>query len=290
MKTPLRYLVFLAFLGLTFQRTIAQCSVSGILIQNIVATGAQTSGSCTATFDLSFTMDNNNGNKFIFVHAWAESAYPDFFHCVNGLPSQNGAIHPPKASDLISAFLNIGIDNSGATPVLLTTYPPDAGVTFNSVASVSVTVLPDGSSFLVLTGVTATFPAACNTPFVVALDFWSSQAAQAQSAQCVSCHRLFAINYLSAGVGALANCASLTFSATLNNQSGATLNGYYLVYADVNGDGHLAVATDALIVDTTQFSITGSSTVITGAIPAANVNQDLILVATITSGPAAGGM
>src|SRR5438552_10924609 len=100
MKTPLRYLVTLAFLGLTFQKTIGQCSVSNILIQNIVAAGTQTAGSCTATFDLSFTMENNNGNKFIFLHAWAESAYPDFFHCVNGLPSQNGAIHPPIAADL----------------------------------------------------------------------------------------------------------------------------------------------------------------------------------------------
>lgn len=289
MKTPLRYLVLLAILGLTFQRTTAQCSVSGILIQNIVAAGTQTTGTCTATFDLSFTMENNNGNKFIFLHAWAESAYPDFFHCVNGSPSQNGTIQPPTASDLAGAFLNIGIDNSGATPVLLTSYPPDAGVTLNSVSSVSETVLPDGSSFFVLTGVTATFPVACNTPFLMALDFWSSQAAQAQTAQCVSCHNLYAINYLTAGVGALANCATLTFNANLVNQSGATLNGYYLVYADVNADGHLALSADSLIVDTTQFSISGSSTIVTGAIPAVNINQDLILVATITSGAAAGG-
>ncbi|TMI93237.1 MAG: T9SS type A sorting domain-containing protein [Bacteroidetes bacterium] len=289
MKTPLRYLVTLALLGLALQKTIAQCSVSNILIQNIVQVGTQTSGSCTATFDLSFSMENNNGNKFIFLHGWAESAYPDFFNCVDGLPSHNETIQPPTATTLASAFLNIGIDNSGATPVLLTSYPPDPTVNLNSVGSVTVTVLPDGSSFFVLTGVTATFPADCNTPFIMALDFWSSQAAQAQAAQCVSCHRLYAINYLSAGVGALANCASLTFSATLVNQSGATLNGYYLVYADVNGDGHLALSVDALIVDTTQFSITGASTVVTGSIPAANINQDLILVATITTGVAAGG-
>ena len=139
--------------------------------------------------------------------------------------------------------------------MLLTTYPPDATLTFNTAASISVSVLPDGSSFFIIHGVTATFPVDCNTPFLMALDFWSSQAAQAQNAQCVSCHRLYAINYLAAGQGALANCVTLSFSATLTNHSQETLNGYYLVYADVNGDAHLAVGTDLLIVDTTQFSV-----------------------------------
>lgn len=289
MKTPLRYLAILALLELPFQETIAQCTVSGILIQNIVPTGTQTSGSCTATFDLSFTMENNNGNKFIFLHAWAATDYPNFFDCTDGNPGPGTTRPVPLQGDLAKTFLNIGIDNSGASPALLTSYPPDATVSFNSGVSVTKTILPDGSAFFVLTGVTATFPVDCSTPFLMALDFWSSQAAQAQTAQCVSCDRLYAINYLSAGVGALANCATLTFNATLVNQSGATLNGYYLVYADVNGDGHLAASVDSLIVDTTQFSITGASMVVTGTIPAVNINQDLILVATLTGGPAGGG-
>jgi len=287
MKTPLRYLILVSFLGLTMQKTIAQCSVSDILIENIVSIGTQTPGTCTAKFDLSFTMENNNGNKFIFLHAWSATLYPDFFNCVNGLPSHNGTIHPPVQSDLTNSFLNIGIDNSGSTPQLLTSYPPDAGVTLNSADSVSVTVLPDGSSFFILYGVTATFPVSCGSPFLMALDFWSSQAAQAQTAQCVSCHNLYAINYLSAGA-ALANCATLTFTAVINNLSGGTLTGHYLVYADVNGDGHLATAVDSLIVDTTQITFSGATTTITGTIPSININEDLILVVTLTGGVANG--
>ncbi|TMI79489.1 MAG: T9SS type A sorting domain-containing protein [Bacteroidetes bacterium] len=291
MKTPLRYLPLLLVSWLSFQKTLAQCTVSNILIQNIVQAGTQTAGSCTATFDLSFTMETNNGNKFIFLHGWAADVYPDFFNCVDGLPSSHGTIQAPTKADLGATFLNIGIDNSGATPVLLTTYPPDATLTFNTAASVSVSVLPDGSSFFIIHGVTATFPVDCNTPFLMALDFWSSQAAQAQNAQCVSCHRLYAINYLADGQGALANCVTLSFSATLTNHSQETLNGYYLVYADVNGDAHLAVGTDLLIVDTTQFSVAaGASMPVTGSVPVLNINQDLILVATITGGVANGGM
>jgi hypothetical protein len=292
MRTPLRYLLVLSLSGFVFQKVNAQCTASDILIQNIVAASTQPSAtSCTATFDLSFTMENNNGNKFIFLHAWAEGpSYPNFFDCSNGSPGPGTTRPVPIQADLANAFLNIGIDNSGATPVLLTSYPPDpTGVTFNSVVSISSTVLPNGSAFFVLTGVTATFPVPCNTPFLMALDFWSSQAAQAQTAQCVSCHVLYAINYLSATAG-LANCATLTYSATLNNLSGnATLTGYYRVFADVNGDGHLSTSVDALIRDTTQFTITGASTAVSGSIPSANINQDLLLVATITGGPANGG-
>ena len=290
MKPPLRYLPLLFVTSLAFQKTFSQCAVSNILIQNVEHPGTQTTGSCTAIFDLSFTMETNNGNKFIFLHGWPESAYPDFFHCVNGLPSANGTIQAPTSTDLAGSILNIGIDNSGLTPVLLATYPADASVSFNTAASVSVSILPDGSSFFIIHGVTATYPADCGTPFLLALDFWSSQAAQAQNAQCVSCHRLYAINFLSPGVGALANCATLSFSATLNNLSQTTLNGYFLVFADVNGDGALAIGTDSLIVDTTQFTIgAGASTLATGNIPAIDINEDLILVATITGGVANGG-
>jgi hypothetical protein len=291
MKTPLRCLLFLILAGLSFKKIGAQCAVSDILIQNIVPAASQPSPatSCVATFDLSFTMESNNGNKFIFLHAWANAIYPDLFNCVNGEPSQPGRIAPPTGLELATSFINIGIDNSGATPVLLTTYPPDPGLTFNSVTSVSVTTLPDGSSFFVLTGVTATFPVACNTPFLMALDFWSSQAAQAQSAQCVSCHVLYAINYLSATAG-LANCATLQYTATLTNLSGASLSGYYRVFADIDGDGHLSTSADVLITDTTQFTITGASLAVGGSIPAANGGQNLFLVATISAGPATGGV
>jgi hypothetical protein len=284
MKTPLRYLLIVALTGIAIQKTNSQCTASDILIQNIVPAATQPlPGSCTATFDLSFTMENNNGNKFIFLHAWAEGpGYPNFFDCTNGQPGPGTTRPVPLQADLSAAFLNIAIDNSGDVPALLTTYAPDAAVTLTSVNSISKTVLPNGSAFFILTGVTATFPVACNTPFLMALDFWSSQAAQAQTAQCVSCHILYAINYLSTGA-ALANCVTLSYSALLNNLSGGTtLTGYYLVYADVNNDQHLSTSVDVLITDTTHFSIPGASTVITGTIPAANGGQGLILLVTLT--------
>src|SRR5258705_9424553 len=143
MKTVLRIALFIGALIVTGKTLQAQCKVSELLIQNLVPSGPSAPGTCTATFDLSFTMEANNGNKFVFVHVFAETSYPDYFVCVNGLPSSPGAIHPPQSPDLVNAFINLGIDNNGPTPVLLTSYPPDATVILNSASSVTSTTLPD---------------------------------------------------------------------------------------------------------------------------------------------------
>ena len=48
----------------------------------------------------------------------------------------------------MKSFINIGLDNTGATPVVLTSYPPDATVPLAVMDSSSKVVLPDGSAIL----------------------------------------------------------------------------------------------------------------------------------------------
>lgn len=292
MKTVLSKVLSLTVLALALQQTTkAQCTVSELIIQNIQPQGTPVPGSCTATFDLSFTIEANNGNKYIFLHVFPEATYPDYFDCTNGEPGSSGAIHPPEASDLVNAFINIGINNNIPTPVLLTSYPPDAGVTLNSADSVSTTILPDGSIAFVVHGVLATFPADCNMPILLAADVWATNSASANVAQCVNCHIQFAVNFMS--VSGLANCSNLTFFATVTNRIGTALNGYYQVYADANFDGILSLSVDSLIRDTTAFNLgagIGTTLPITGPIPAVNINQDLFLVVRITSGVGAGSL
>ena len=120
MKIILRLLVFITSLSFGIQAK-SQCTVTNVIIQNIdVVSGTNT---CTVTFDASFNIQNNSGNKFIFIHAWLLSDYPNYFQCVGNQSTQNGAIRAPEASDLAEAFLNIGINNNEATPLILTTYP-----------------------------------------------------------------------------------------------------------------------------------------------------------------------
>lgn len=287
MKTALRSILFISLLALNMGKSNAQCSASDIFIQNIVSSGAPAPGTCSATFDLSFTMTNNNGNKYIFLHIWRQTLYPDFFTCVNGAPSGHGAIQPPLGPDLIDAFINIGINNNGPVPVILTTYNPDPSVTMNTVSSITSTVLSDGSVSFTLHGVAATFPTACNTAFVMVADFWSSQSASASVAHCVSCNRAFAINFMS--VTGLVSCAN--YNVNITNQIGTAHNGFYQVYADVNHDGVLTTNIDSLLRDTTNFTLgAGVGTIypFSGPIPNVNIGQDILIYIKITSGLGAG--
>ena len=136
MKTTLRFLLFTVLSALSFNKINAQCTVSNIIIQNVSVAGVQAAGTCTVTFDASFTIQNNNGNKFIFIHAWTQADYPDYFHCANGTSTLNGTPKAPDATALADAFLNIGIDNSDTMPAIMTTYLPDPSVTLTTVASI----------------------------------------------------------------------------------------------------------------------------------------------------------
>jgi hypothetical protein len=289
MKTFLRYTLSIAFFITVLQQAHSQCVVSNIVIQNVTVAGTQVPGSCTVTFDASFTIENNNGNKYIFIHAWILSEYPNYFNCVNGAPSQPGAIRAPEYDDLEDAFINVGINNSEVTPLIIMDYPPDANVDMTTVQSITKELTADGSAIFILKGITATVPVTCGTPVVLVADVWSSQSAQAQNAHCVNCGILYSAGIIS--LSGLANCASMTYTATVTNNTNQAISGFYRVYVDVNGDGYLTPAMDTLIQDTTAFSLSasmGSTTTLTGPIPSANINQDLFIVITQTSGQASG--
>jgi hypothetical protein len=289
MKTILRIGALFAILFLTTRQLQAQCTVSNVIIQNVSVSGTQTPGTCTVTFDASFTIENNNGNKFIFIHVWTMDDYPNYFRCVNGQTTVNGAVRAPDASVLADAFLNIGINNNEATPSIIMDYPPASGVTMTNVGSISREVLPDGSAVFILTGITATVPVTCGTPVVLMADLWSSQSARAQVAHCVNCGLGYSAGFM--GAAGLVNCASLTYNITLTNNTGTTINGYYRLYADINGDGYFTPAIDTLLRDTTAFSISagiGMTTLLTGGVPSANLNQDVFILITQTSGQASG--
>jgi len=291
MKTALRLLLAVAVLSFSAKKAQSQCETKDILIMNFVPAATQTPGTCTATFDMSFSMKFNPGEKFIIFHAWTTAQYPDYFHCsgINGQTTLGGSVAAPGASDLANAFITVAINNNVTPPAILTSYPPDGSVPVNSVQSMTRTDLGDGFFQFVLHGVTATFPAPCGTPFVMLLDFWGSQSAHAQNAHCVNCHLVYPIGFLAAT--GLANCATLHYNATITNQTTTGLTGTYQVYADMNGDGVFSTSADSLVTNTTSFTVAGSgNTAINGSIPSAYINKDLLLITTITSGPATGGM
>lgn len=286
MKTVLRSVALMAISLFCVQQSFAQCTVSNIIIQNVVRVGS-TATTCTVKFDVSFNIENNSGNKYIFLHTWLQSQYPNYFDCVDGHPTTNGSIAAPESADLANSFLNIGIDNNSPTPTIITTYPPDNAVPLAMVDGISKTVLADGSAVIILTGVTVTVPVACGTPVVIIADLWSSQSASAQRAHCVNCGIKYSAGYLRAA--GLVNCSSMMYGGTITNTTNTSINGYYRVFADVNGDGYFSPAIDTLLINNTNVTVAANSSLgISGAIPGVNINQDVFIVFTQTSGDASG--
>ncbi len=284
MRTILRSFLFISLILLSTNVTKAQCTVSNIVIQNVRVLGS-TPGSCTAKFDITFNIDENNGNKFIFMHVWLQNNYPDYFRCVNGQSTHNGSIPAPHAADLGNSF-NIGLNNTGPTIAAMTTYPPDATVPMASVDSVQKVVLPGGTANITLYGVLITAPVICGTPVVVVADLWSSQSNNAQRAHCVSCGIKYSAGFLN--LSGFVNCATLRYGGLLSNNTSNIINGYYRVFADVNNDGYYTSFTDTLLQSNTSFTIAANgSLTISGDVPGANINQNVFIVVTQTSGIAA---
>jgi hypothetical protein len=289
MKAFLRTLILLSLPVLIASRSEAQCEVSDIIIQNVTVAASPAPGTCTVTFDANFTIENNNGNKYIFIHAWTLADYPNYFQCVNGQTTLQGSIAAPEAADLGNEFLTIGINNDVNPPVLLTSYTPDPSVPITPVNSIERILLPDGSATFILRGVTVTLPVSCGVPTVLMADLWSSQSAQAQRAHCVNCGIQYSAGFLS--VQGSVNCAQLRYNALLTKNVPQDITGYYRIYADINGDGYFTPAIDTMIVDATNFTLTGAAgttTTLSGPIPAANMNQNVFIEITQTGGPAAG--
>jgi len=281
MKAFLRPFLFIAVLAFGFTKSNAQCVVSEIVIQKIQVISS-TSTSCGVKFDISFNIENNNGNKFIYIHAWLQNDYPNYFKCSNGQTTLNGSIKAPEAADLGNTIFNLGLNNEEAVPFILTNYEPDASVQLNSADSVSKVILADGSATITLYGVVVIAPVACTTPSVVVADLWSSQTSKSQRAQCVSCGIRYSAGFFS--IAGNINC-NYTITGVLSNLTNIAISGYYKLYVDVNRNGYFDPITDTLFQGSTTFLINANgTTTVSGQLPVQNINQNVFVVITQTSG------
>jgi hypothetical protein len=281
MKRIVLFSLFNLFLQINGQGQLTgACAISDIVISNVrpVATSGST---CTVTFDVSFTLDANNGSKYIYGATWLESQYPNYFNCTNGeLP--NGAAKAPKAADLANAFLVLGLDNSGAEPVLLNSYLPDPdNVTLNTVGSISTTLLANGDKRIALRNVVTTVPVACGTPVILITDVFGTNAANGNVIHCVDCGIRTSAGYVT--VTGLIPCNSSQFTVTVTNNTNIALTGNYDIYVDANGDMIFAPTTmggtDNLIQSgsITLAGAIGATAVINVTVPAGDIGKDVFV-------------
>jgi hypothetical protein len=177
MKKILLTLVVFASFSLV-SKLNAQCTVSNLAARLISSTPS--GGNCILNIELSFDIQHNNGNKYIFIHLWNATNYP-----AQTTTFGNQLSKPPKAAELSATLANIGINNNVTPAVYLTSYPPDNTVTLQQPTGINVTAGVNSDHFVV-TGISLTVAGGCNQGVEIKGDLWSSQAASANSVSCLS--------------------------------------------------------------------------------------------------------
>ena len=237
----------------------SQCVVKNVIVQVNYSNSNPTNDTCTINFDFIFTIENNGGNKWIYIHSWMANEYPNYFNCPN-VPSNAKA---PVASDLTLAKINLGIHNEvhvgHPAPTLLTSYPPDPTVPLNPATTLVRQVYPTGDSArFTVKGVTIKVPKACSDVISMKADFWSSQAQNGTVVHCVACNVGFAID---PRVSGLINCGvnsdPRTFNMQIRSVAPFSISGQYSVYMDYSYDGIFGTFGDEdVMVYTNSYSTT----------------------------------
>lgn len=219
-------------------KTNAQCSIGIPNVTSIVT--STTTDSCFVTFDLSFAMKNNNGNKTIGIDLWEKANY----------------VRPPYANvpsvaqlskSLGSIMINNNVTGNLINVTYYSTYPSDpsgsgAKVRLLSTAAGTRTYKASADSFYFnITGIKLAVKKSTDGSCPVSLltvkgDVWSTNAGSYNantSVQCVSSME-FSLGNPTIPTG-LRNCTSprtLDFSIGTSSPSNITVS--YKIYKDDN--------------------------------------------------------
>lgn len=235
MKSRILLFLFL-FIIYSLSDSYAQCNVKNILIK--VNSTTASGSSCLMNFDFTFTIENNGGNKYIYIHSWLQSQYPNPFGC----PNMSGNLKAPLAADLALARINLGIHNDIHTghpaPTLLTTYGPDPTVSLTPATELIRQVYPSGDSArFTIKGVQILLPLACSQAAYMTADFWSTQAQSSNVVHCVSCNNQFVID---PQVFGSVNCfIPRTYNLIIRSVSPTPISGHFKIYTDNPLEGNI---------------------------------------------------
>jgi hypothetical protein len=251
MKKILLTLVVFASFGLVAKLN-AQCTVS-----NVAAHLNSTSvigSNCVLNFDLSFNLQHNNGNKYIFIHLWKSAQYP-----AQTTTFGNQLNTPPNAAQLSATVANIGINNNVTPDVYLTSYAPDNSVILQVPSGLAVT--PGSTSIpdhFVLSGISISVPGGCSQAVEIKGDVWSTQAASANSVSCLSSTIDFFANDPS--ITGFKTCANpRTLNLGIQTISTSTISVSYKLYKDDGDQIFEPGSDDSQVGSGGPFNISSSS-------------------------------
>jgi hypothetical protein len=230
----------------SFNKLQAQCALSNV---NVSLNSAVTNGNgtCTINFDLSFDIENNGGNKYIWINLWKSTDYalitPSPYHKNGNLADAPKLDQLDGAGNTNDPIAVIGLNNDALPFSYLTSYPADPG---NITPLSSATAPTNVNGHIELKNLQVTIPGAC-AGLVIQGDVWSSQANSSNAKiHCLSAGISF---YGDPTISGFMNCGADTkqFSLSVQTVSTSDLTVNYKVYADKGTIGTYDDGTDVLI-------------------------------------------
>ena len=281
-------LSFLFLTALFLNKSFAQpCSLANLQIT--VSTGAD--GKCYA--DISYDMDRNNGNKFVYVHLWNSANYA----LVNGPRWQKGS-GPDKADidgsgNSHPSLVTVAIDNFNYPAPVFSSfgYRPDPTVTTRNGTSITSSAAPVSGSgphayyrytiTHVLLGNTVN--GGCTSANVQGI-VWSTQANSQNSH--IHCSVIGKAPARTLDITGSADCATQKYTLDVDNNTNGTVTGAYSIFADNGGNGNNGIFdpnTDTQI-GTGNINVSpNNSQTFMGTIPAAYLGYDLWAQVTLSN-------
>jgi hypothetical protein len=263
MKRILFTLTLLASIGM-FNRLQAQCSLSNVVV-TLNSANSDGNGNCLVNLDISFDMQDNSGNKYIWINLYKSTdfAYQTYNYGASGakgplLSQIDGAdhTHPPVAV--------IGINNNVSPVAYLASYAPDPTHITPKIGTAISNPASGNVAHFTLSGISFTVPGGC-AGMILQGDVWSTQANAANSP--IHCYAQGISFYGDPTINGQITCTDpRKFQILLSTVSTSNITTSYKVYLDyptvgtldttgIGGPGH----TDTLIYSSPTFIINSTT-------------------------------
>lgn len=155
-----------------------QCTIFNPAVKLNRTTSNTLSATCDINLDLYFDMQANAGGKYVYVHVWPKSKYPNLLYN-----------NPPTPLQLTDAVATIGFYHFGNSLYMLDSYTPYPSITNYKYAGINIVKSAgsvSGSDRFTIQNILITGPAGCAVAQDFTADVWQSQSASAQNVHCFS--------------------------------------------------------------------------------------------------------